>query len=526
MRRIMMKSMRSVAPFVVGTMAATVFPFRGAAKPLTPDSPDGANWRVEQFAEADGRQGAIVFSRQDASAEATVPLHLEGLRPEGIYLFTDKETGHEAVWNGAVVRDIGLRVTVTEKGREKRLSYRHLDDLGNDLRSTGKMTLSGADAEADPCRPFPVLRHVPDRLNDENRSFQACPSVTVSPGGRLWAAFVTGDSTEGEDNINMVVSSGDGGRTWSRPLFAIDGPGPTRTMDVGLWTDPQGRVWFFYCQLFGFWDGRAGLWVMRALDPEDPNTAWTPAHRLCDGYLKNKPTVLKDGRILLPVEFFEPYFTGFAGRIGAFVTMPSERMFDCSPYNHYNAFLADSELREAHFLGRSRCPRQGYAFPENMIVERRDGSLWMLMRTSFDRLGEAFSTDGGKTWTDRSLSGIPHPSSRFFIRRLRSGALLLVKNGDMKVADARNRICAFVSDDDGRTWLGGLVLDGRDGVSYPDADQAADGTIFVVNDHDRSGEADIVCHRFSEADVRAGRLVTPESRLGQLVSKAGAKGVR
>ena len=39
------------------------------------------------------------------------------------------------------------------------------------------------------------------------------------------------------------------------------------------------------------------------------------------------------------------------------------------------------------------------------------------------------SSDGGQTWSAPTPSGISNPSTRFFIRRLQSGKLLLVKNG-------------------------------------------------------------------------------------------------
>lgn len=68
--------------------------------------------------------------------------------------------------------------------------------------------------EVDAMKPFPVLRPVPERLRDERRGFQSAPSLTVSPKGRLWAAWHTGDTTEGDENGMVVVSSGDGGATW------------------------------------------------------------------------------------------------------------------------------------------------------------------------------------------------------------------------------------------------------------------------------------------------------------------------
>ena len=372
----------------------------------------------------------------------------------------------------------------------------------------------------DAMKPFPVLRPVPERLRDERRGFQSAPSLTVSPKGRLWVAWHTGDTTEGDENGMVVVSSGDGGDTWTPPLFAIDPPGPLRILDPGLWTDPDGKVWLFYAQLYGMWDGRAGVWAMQPVDPEDANTAWTPARRLCHGYMKNKPIVTHDGTWLLPSEFMNGKPWG--GRLGASKPIPPEFVFDMPEYHAANVFASKDKGRTVTFLGRAQIPPKDRDCTENMVVERKDGSLWMLVRTKYG-IGETVSTDGGKTWTEVKPSAIQNPNSRFFIGRLKSGALLLVKNGPTDKRIGRSRITAFVSDDDGATWLGGLVLDERNHVSYPDAAEGPDGFIHVVHDRERTKAREILHHRFTEADVRAGHLVTPGSRLKVIVNKAGPK---
>jgi len=67
---------------------------------------------------------------------------------------------------------------------------------------------------------------------------------------------------------------------------------------------------------------------------------------------------------------------------------------------------------------------------EHMTVERKDGSLWMLARTTAG-LMQSTSTDGGRTWATPSLPPqINHPVSRFHIRRLASGRILLIKHGE------------------------------------------------------------------------------------------------
>ena len=117
-------------------------------------------------------------------------------------------------------------------------------------------------------------------------------------------------------------------------------------------------------------------------------------------------------------------------------------------------------------------------------------------------------------------SEIQHPTSRFFIRRLRSGNLLLVKHGPIGTRTGRSHLTAFLSRDDGRTWLGGLLLDERDGVSYPDGVQAPDGTIYIVYDYARRGAKEILLAKFAEDDVARGACVSDAAALGLLVNKA------
>jgi hypothetical protein len=142
-----------------------------------------------------------------------------------------------------------------------------------------------------------------------------------------------------------------------------------------------------------------------------------------------------------------------------------------------------------------------------------------LHRTKYG-IAEAFSTNGGKTWSEAKPSVYPHTSSRFFIRRLKSGNLLFVKHGRIDEQTGRSHLQAFLSDDDGKTWKGGLMLDERNGVSYPDGDQAADGTIFVIYDFSRTGAKEILMARFTEEDVLAGKIVSSNGALQIVVNKA------
>ena len=78
---------------------------------------------------------------------------------------------------------------------------------------------------------------------------------------------------------------------------------------------------------------------------------------------------------------------------------------------------------------------------------------------------------------------------------------------------------AWLSDDDGANRYGGLVLDEREMVSYPDGQQAADGSIWGILDWGRYVGGEIIASHITEEDIAAGKLVSPASKLHIFVSK-------
>ena len=146
----------------------------------------------------------------------------------------------------------------------------------------------------------------------------------------------------------------------------------------------------------------------------------------------------------------------------------------------------------------------------------------MLVRTKYG-IGESLSTDRGYTWSPVSPSGIQHPSARFFIRKLNSGSLLLVKHGPVDMKIGRSHLMAFISKDDGHSWSNGMLLDERPGVSYPDGQQTSDGRIYITYDYSRIKEQNILITSFTEDDILQGTdtkvLEVFNQRL--LVSKGG-----
>ena len=116
----------------------------------------------------------------------------------------------------------------------------------------------------------------------------------------------------------------------------------------------------------------------------------------------------------------------------------------------------------------------------------------------------------------RKRTRISNPGSRFFIRRLTSGNLLLINHYKFK---GRSHLYAQLSTNDGQKWNEGLLLDERSGVSYPDGVQDKDGLIWITYDRDRQGDGEILLAKFKEEDVLAGKNVSGAVTLKQTINK-------
>ena len=324
----------------------------------------------------------------------------------------------------------------------------------------------------------------------ETRKFQGIPSLERTPEGVLWATWYAGPGP-GEDQFNYVVlaRSDDDGATWGEPFLIVDpdGDGPVRAFDPELWIDPIGRLWLFWAQAIGHDGTIAGVWTIRTDHPDAATPEWTAPTRLTDGVMMCKPTVLSTGEWVLPVSTWRK-------------TDNSARMV-----------VSTDKGESWQVRGAAHVPPEMRSFDEHHIVERKDGSLWMLVRLSKPAIGESESTDRGETWSTVVPGDLPHVSSRFFIRRLKSGNLLLVKHADG--VTARSHLTAYLSRDDGSTWEGGLLLDERPNVSYPDGIQADNGAIYIIHDRNRTKEKDILMSIFTEEDILKADPDSPTVRL-------------
>lgn len=321
---------------------------------------------------------------------------------------------------------------------------------------------------------------------------QGVPGIERTAQGRLWVVY--GRDVESPRNYQVVKYSDSDGRRWSDVKLMIMPQREVRAMSATIWIDPQGRLWVFWGQSFGQQDGRYGIWAIKTDEPDADNPTWSAPRRLGDGIMLNKPTVLSDGDWLLTSSVWKA-----DNSIKVYASTDQGETFGLRGTAH----IADPEIRGPD---------------EPMIVERKDGSLWMMVRCR--GLAETVSHDNGKTWSPvERLESIRHPTARFFLRRLQSGALLLVKHGPLDERTRREKLMAFVSDDDGQSWQGGLMIDEREDVTYPDGVQSSDGTIHIIYDYKRTPDGVVLMAVFTEDDVRAGEAVSGKVKLHQEVAR-------
>lgn len=346
-----------------------------------------------------------------------------------------------------------------------------------------------------------------EQYTSTNRKWQGIPGIEVTSGGRLFATFYSGGETEDLGNYAMVVKSDDKGATWSEPVAVADYGEAARAYDPCLWIDPQGRLWFFFAVMP---DHRELAFVCE--DPDADILTWSEERYVGEDVMMNKPTVTGDGRWLLPIAVWND---------GVTVKIPTEHIPKLS-------FVYESRDNGKSFtrLGGADTPRRSY--DEHMVLERRDGSLLMFVRTVYG-IAQSESFDGGMTWSEGVDTGLGGPNSRFCLRRLHSGRVLLINHSNSE--KPRSCLTAYLSEDDGKTFPYSLLLDERLDVSYPDVTETPDGLIYVVYDRERGAmyqtrrlepaesAREILFCTIREADILAGRFVSADAKEKQIISK-------
>src|SRR5690606_35410878 len=163
------------------------------------------------------------------------------------------------------------------------------------------------------------------------------------------------------------------GKSWQEVLVVDpDGDGPVRAFDPELWIAPDGKLRWFWAQARQHDATLGGVWYVEIADPE--SAAPTPGQpiRATDGVMMCKPIVLSSGEWVLPASTWRK------------TDNSAKMVVSTDAGNNWSIRWA------------ANVPPQNRVFDEQMFVERRDRSLWMLVRTNYG-IGESISRDRGKT---------------------------------------------------------------------------------------------------------------------------------
>ena len=341
-----------------------------------------------------------------------------------------------------------------------------------------------------------------------HRVWQGIPSIEITKEGRIYSCFYSGGVKEELGNFVMLVVSKDG-VNFSEPI-AVAYKDNHRCFDPCIWIDPLGRLWFTWSLM-----PNHGTYAVICENPDCDELEWSDVFLVGHDVMMNKPTVLSTGEWLFPIAVWNDGIRVLSAEYDS--KEKDKASFVYKSIDNGKTFKK---------LGGSKIEKR--SFDEHMILELKDGSLAMFVRTEYG-IGVSYSFDSGKTWTKGKETGFPGPSSRFFIRRLESGRILLVNHDN---SEKRNNLTAFLSEDEGLTWKYQLLLDKRDNVSYPDAAIGDDGYIYITYDRERgallksldevySRAREILYAKITEEDIIAGNLVSPESKLECIISKLG-----
>ena len=367
----------------------------------------------------------------------------------------------------------------------------------------------------------PVLKTTNLASYSTNRlDFVLGNSIELTRGGRIWLNWISGE--DGAGSFTAGCWSDDGGETWTDVNFVIDSHDGTvtdRTNIIGCyWSDPDGVLHYFTDQSLFHYDRRAGIWEMTCANPDAATPVWSKWRRIGNGHLINKPIVLANGDWAFTGYLMDdgPYGRGapeIAGKVRPFAALDGERGATC--------YISSDRGKTWEKRGTVTLPAGDWH--ESQLLERKDGAFVLFARVTDRGVGcmmASESQDGGRTWTpSHRLTSMDNPNARFQVMRLKSGRILFICHGRPEAGgkdkQGRTRLSAYLSDDECKTWKGGLVLDESYG-SYPDAVQTPDETIYVSHDHGRATDAEIWVHRFTEEDVLAGKIVSSKGRLGTI----------
>lgn len=345
-------------------------------------------------------------------------------------------------------------------------------------------------------------------VNKENdstyfeRKWNGVPSIEIINNDHLLVAFNSrkgriggfsnGEGPETYITVSMKVLSEN---NWIQNVIVVKPVDATeRIFDPCLWKDPKGNIHLFWTKskpdsnhVFGV----PKVWET-CLTVNNKEISYTEPRLFMDNtILLNKPITL-GSTILYPTYVYDvKNYAGLKGSINVFKGSIEKKSISIP-----SQIYIDTEISQK---------TQKSTYWEPMLVKLRDiDSLYCFVRTeggiffgsnSYQDSNNSFN--GFSNFKKLSSIGI-NPESRFHIRTLRSGKVLLVSNLGVN----RSNMTAMLCDNNNFIFTEKKLIDARGAVSYPDVSEDEFGNIYVVYDRERTGAREILMTVFNESQLK------------------------
>jgi predicted neuraminidase len=298
--------------------------------------------------------------------------------------------------------------------------------------------------------------------------FKSCHASTIAETKDYLVAAYFAGTGEGDKNVGIWLSrKKKGSNKWSAPVEVADGVQYEQIEDgqVNRWacwnpalyhTD-RGRLLLFYKV-----GPNPDTWWGMLKTSGNQGERWSAGRRLPEGIagpVRAKPVMLEDGTLL------------------------------CGSSTEDKGWRVHMEFTKdlGKSWSRTKALNDGKEFAaiQPTILRHAGGNLQILCRSD-GNLREAWSSDGGKTWTALTKSILPNPSAGIDAVRLADGRHLLVYNHSDGDSGGRRKLNVSVTAD-GKNWKAALKLE--DGTTiegkkaygaYPGAILGSDGLVHIV----------------------------------------------
>ena len=307
-------------------------------------------------------------------------------------------------------------------------------------------------------------------------SFPSAHASTIVETERGLVAAWFGGTGEGHADVGIWLSRHDGAG-WSAPVEVANGA-ESDGARYPCWNPvlvqaPSGPLLLFY---------KVGpsprQWWGQVRTSSDGGLTWTESVRLPDGILgpiRAKPIVLPSG-VLLAGSSTE--HDGWVAHM--------ERFEPARPGDWSLAALASP----ASWLRSDPLNDPGeFGAIQPTILIHSPTRIQVLCRSRENVITEAWSEDGGRSWSPMTATALPNPSAGIDALRLADGRYWLAYN---PTTSGRRRL-ALAESTDGRMWRPLLTLEDAEGeFSYPALIQTRDGRVHVTYTWNRERIAHVV----------------------------------